>query len=404
MERNATPGDGVQEANWHSATVHTGWDAEPKQETNWGTPGAPNSDIPLCATDDQCVGAFPDVGMSQCEHEICNLTYARCDIAPIADGEACDDGLFCTVSETCLSGTCGNALPMDCADESPCTLDECDESAKECTHAWDPLAIEGPGGNANCSDTVDNDCDGLTDIDDPQCKLLIDSVTPSVFPTTGGWDVEIVGGGFDIVTQVTFGTVPAVLFTAADSEHLTATVPMMDLAGDYDLSVTDGVVTYVAANAIRFIGLDAVTWGNTQWPIDLVSINLGDATPVIYGRVWADGVTNVDPVDGTKILAQIGYGPADSNPFTDPGWMWFPTEYNADCRTCTEDCKPCGENYEYMATVTPTEAGAYIVAFRYSIDGGFNWQFGDLTIEGVTDGSADGWDPATALQLSVAQL
>ena len=53
--------------------------------------------------------AFPDVAMTQCEHDVCNLTHARCDIAPIADGQACDDGLFCTVDEPCTGGICGNS-------------------------------------------------------------------------------------------------------------------------------------------------------------------------------------------------------------------------------------------------------------------------------------------------------
>lgn len=36
-----------------------------------------------------------------------------------------------------------------------------------------PQAPEGPAGNATCSDGIDNDCDGLTDSDDPDCQTAM---------------------------------------------------------------------------------------------------------------------------------------------------------------------------------------------------------------------------------------
>ncbi|MEK6676181.1 MAG: VWA domain-containing protein, partial [Planctomycetota bacterium] len=67
----------------------------------------------------------------------CNLTV------PVNNGAACDDGLYCTVSEVCSNGTCGGGLPRDCGDSVSCTNDSCDEANNVCVH--NPV-------NAKCSD------------------------------------------------------------------------------------------------------------------------------------------------------------------------------------------------------------------------------------------------------------
>ncbi|MCH8148967.1 MAG: hypothetical protein IH987_13475, partial [Planctomycetes bacterium] len=65
---------------------------------------------------------------------------------------------------------CGNG---ECAaDESPCTCSE------DC---GDPPSSEDPG--SSCADGVDNDCDALTDCEDPDC------VTACPVPTVSAWGV-----------------------------------------------------------------------------------------------------------------------------------------------------------------------------------------------------------------------
>jgi cysteine-rich repeat protein len=40
----------------------------------------------------------------------------------------CEDGLFCTVEDTCnATGTCVTGVPNTCADTNACTADYCDE-------------------------------------------------------------------------------------------------------------------------------------------------------------------------------------------------------------------------------------------------------------------------------------
>ncbi len=55
-----------------------------------------------------------------------------CDQCPTLDGTgACDDGLFCTVGDTCGGGSC-NATPRVCDDSSLCTSDSCSEGLNSC--------------------------------------------------------------------------------------------------------------------------------------------------------------------------------------------------------------------------------------------------------------------------------
>lgn len=66
--------------------------------------------------------------------------------SPAAAGSACDDTLFCTVSDACDgAGTCAGAA-RECGDGSDCTTDSCDESAGAC--AFEPIAGCMPDGGA----------------------------------------------------------------------------------------------------------------------------------------------------------------------------------------------------------------------------------------------------------------
>jgi cysteine-rich repeat protein len=55
-----------------------------------------------------------------------------CQLEP--DGQACDDGRFCTLDSVCSQGTCGGGNPRDCADANSCTADRCDEPTAQCVH------------------------------------------------------------------------------------------------------------------------------------------------------------------------------------------------------------------------------------------------------------------------------
>src|SRR5206468_72043 len=46
---------------------------------------------------------------------------------------SCDDGMFCTVNDTCSEGVCSGS-PRNCDDNNPCTYDSCDEDNDVCVH------------------------------------------------------------------------------------------------------------------------------------------------------------------------------------------------------------------------------------------------------------------------------
>jgi len=84
--------------------------------------------------------------------------------------DPCDDGDDCTVNDSCRGGMCtGDYLDRD-QDGSPpipCGLD-CDDNDPNVN----PDMFEGGCGNDPvCSDGKDNDCDGITDREQPSCNL-----------------------------------------------------------------------------------------------------------------------------------------------------------------------------------------------------------------------------------------
>ncbi len=120
-----------------------------------------------------------------------------------ADGMPCDDGDPCTVGDTCVGGQCIGGSPRNCDDGNPCTIDVCGGMGN-CSNAFAPNgqtcgmgrvcnngqcdlldadqdgfpadmdcddsnAAINPGRPENCSDMIDNDCDGAIDAADSGC-------------------------------------------------------------------------------------------------------------------------------------------------------------------------------------------------------------------------------------------
>lgn len=118
----------------------------------------PGNDGATCVDDDACtdgttcsngacVGGFP----SDCTFLDDTCAIGACDpqtgcfAIPQADGAPCDDGLFCTVSDTCSAGQCAG-LPNPCgAPNAVCSVASCDEATDTCT------AVPGNDG-AGCDD------------------------------------------------------------------------------------------------------------------------------------------------------------------------------------------------------------------------------------------------------------
>jgi secreted trypsin-like serine protease len=113
----------------------------------------------------------------------------------------------------------------------------------------------------------------------------------------------------------------------------------------------------------------SVGWCNVQWPATLT----GKAfmpTEQLYGRVWVEGSTP-GRGQGVGVVAEVGFGPADSAPDSAAGWIWYGAAYNVDV-----DGLVAGDlaNDEYKGTLFPFAAGTYSLAYRFSVDSGRTWK------------------------------
>jgi len=135
-----------------------------------------------CTTDDacregECSGTAKDCSHLDglCKRGDCFPDNGQCVQISADDGDDCDDGLYCTTGDQCLSGECVGT-DRDCSDGDVCTADQCNETEDECQNPLDPGAgtTEGPVGDASCDNGVDDDCDGHTDQDDSECVACTD--------------------------------------------------------------------------------------------------------------------------------------------------------------------------------------------------------------------------------------
>ncbi|HQU91213.1 MAG TPA: choice-of-anchor Q domain-containing protein [Pyrinomonadaceae bacterium] len=121
-------------------------------------------------------------------------------------------------------------------------------------------------------------------------------------------------------------------------------------------------------------------WTNLQWPQTFVGTG-GQQSTTIYGQIWEPGVTDAVG-QGTGVTAQVGYGPLGSDPRTNGTWLFTAAAFGADS----------GNNDEYQGTFilpNPVSITQYAYTYRYSLDGGANWTYGDLDGSGALGGPFD---------------
>jgi len=140
--------------------------------------GTDCEDGQYCTVDDNCqsgacAGTTRDCSemSAECVEGECNEETDSCEGRPLQDGEACDDGLYCNVGETCLAGACQGGQDRDCS--RSCVDGSCNENQDRCV-----------GTNLDagtlCDDglycTVDDACDGLGNCkgDDRDCSAQSD--------------------------------------------------------------------------------------------------------------------------------------------------------------------------------------------------------------------------------------
>ncbi len=137
-----------------------------------GLPGECQAGTPIC--NDTGASPLPDcVQNNQPVPELCDGLDNDCD-------GAIDNGF--PVGDPCTAGT-GNC---EATGNLVCTADG---TGTECDAIPGTPGTEGPQGDPTCSDTEDNDCDGLTDLADPNCSVQAPTVPP-VNQNLGIMDVD----------------------------------------------------------------------------------------------------------------------------------------------------------------------------------------------------------------------
>ncbi len=74
-----------------------------------------------------------------CTVAVCNTGQVAgpkntCVVIPAPDGSSCDDGLFCTVGDSCSQGTCVGGGPNECGlEQNSCSSVICYEETKSCS-------------------------------------------------------------------------------------------------------------------------------------------------------------------------------------------------------------------------------------------------------------------------------
>ncbi|MEW5991824.1 MAG: alpha-amylase family glycosyl hydrolase [Chloroflexota bacterium] len=122
------------------------------------------------------------------------------------------------------------------------------------------------------------------------------------------------------------------------------------------------------SNEVSGIPHLTIGWANLQWPPSMTHVvSASDRTDNSYGQVWIDGSTSATGPTPT-LRAQLGFGPAGSNPAGNAAWTWVDAGFNVDA----------GNNDEFVASMLPTAVGSFDYVYRYSTTSGRDWLYADL--------------------------
>ena len=117
--------------------------------------GAPCNDGLFCTVNDTCTsgvcGGAPRncaTAADQCNNAVCNEAADRCDPVPKADGTSCNDGNTCTRTDSCRAGTCIGTSPVVCVAADDChNAGVCQPSTGTCTQPVKPIGTPCNDGN-----------------------------------------------------------------------------------------------------------------------------------------------------------------------------------------------------------------------------------------------------------------
>ena len=221
--------------------------------------------------------------------------------------------------------------------------------------------------SAEVADGVDNDCDG--EIDEGTTANCDDGDPYTIDTYVNGACIAepVPGADFDddgfVATQV--GGDDCDDDDPAINPGAPEVVDGVD--NDCDGTVDEGVITTTALNETDQ-GAEADSCAVT-FPA-IISASPGQSVSV-FGKIYEAGVTEAAGPD-PAVSAEVGYGPAGTDPRSAPGWVFSSASYNAQV----------GNDDEYGAAIvapavdTPTTSYSYV--YRFSFDGGNSATYCDL--------------------------
>jgi hypothetical protein len=118
-----------------------------------------------------------------------------------------------------------------------------------------------------------------------------------------------------------------------------------------------------------------------QFP-QTTSASAGAPSEQIFGQIFEAGRTDLTtggPAPG--ILAELGYGPAGTDPRTSTAWIFHPVVFNVEAGLSNN-------NDEYGGTLTIPTSGTYAYVYRFSFDGGANVTYCDSGPDAGGDGGS----------------
>lgn len=268
-------------------------------------------------------------------------------------------------------------------DETGATCDVIGANSIECTtpaHAVGviPVTVENPNGAFSVHEL------GFTYIDTASVPR-VDTVDPNHASAQTGARVSVSGANFVDGATITFGDELAANLYFESSSVIWADAPPQ-AAGLVNVTVRnpDGQ-TGSLTDAFTFETV-SVDWAGIQWPVDTVTVGVGETVPELFGRVYHPGVTD-GAGQGGGITAELIYAPEGSpNPSDDDSaWTAITMAYNGDLENDDE--------YKLVGLTIGT-AGTYLWGVRFSSDG-TAWTIGDL------DGSRNGFALEQAGRITV---
>lgn len=162
----------------------------------------PCEDGDFCTVDAVCVeGTCAGVprdcsdAAGECQVGKCDESLDACIPSGVPDGAECDDGLVCTLTDSCIGGICSGADPMDCSDlDTPCQAGFCSEQAGGCTPV---LAEKGTPCDDGLACTGLDGCDeGVCGGEELQCgELSTDCLSGTCTEAAGGCTTVAVPDG-----------------------------------------------------------------------------------------------------------------------------------------------------------------------------------------------------------------